>query len=119
MKLFFLFVAAAEEFSLIFLLGAWYDSNLTRSLVFFFSLHEPHASFSWDVILVPILGLFLFSFFVFIVGHNQDYVPGGYTWNNFVELHLVWRNHWLRRYSPFSHMSKSSRLILHNLLMTL
>lgn len=67
MKLFFLFVAAAEEFSLIFLLGAWYDSNLTRSLVFFFSLHESHASFSWDVILVPILGLFLFSFFSFLL----------------------------------------------------
>lgn len=40
--------------------------KLTRSRVFFCSLHEPHAaSFSRDVILVPILRLFLFGLFVF------------------------------------------------------
>lgn len=61
---------------------AWYDSNLTRSYVFFFSLHEPHASFSRDVILVPILRLFLFCFFFFfIVGNYQNHIPGGYTLN--------------------------------------
>lgn len=40
--------------------------KLTRSRVFFCSLHEPHAaSFSRDVILVPILRLFLFGLFFF------------------------------------------------------